>query len=460
METVSSTEMEADGNAPNDLQVALILQDRLHKLSAGLLSGDELTKLLSILEIAAQEFGIYVEKHVNYYKRREKTKDIEGEGTKIVVCRHSCSSHTELLNPALWSSLPHEVLRLIFARLPLCDFQGLKCLSKDWNTVVTTDSNFHRLCDAVHGSSFALVDMSHRVGSFWVRAFNVKFNKWDNFLNTPALAKPPDKLVKASPSCNLNTSVLCGDDGLLCFVSSLFFWSKGRMCFNLFITVVNPLTGMSHALPPLLRLFNMRMVELIVSSEMTGFKVFVLVNYSALFESDGTAQVYDSTKRSWGRAEGSSGFIFGRRCYLAGGKSCEPVFFEGPCAYDFASGRLLDIPYEIGAQSEDLDDLGVTYVQYKDRFFVLRMGTHGPANDLLATQTSTNYIEELIVQMPTRTWVKVCTHRCDPFEHPPKSRAFIVRLRACKGSLLIRKKQLERACVMNFNSMALRFILT
>lgn len=102
MKIVSSMEMEADGNEPNDLQVALILQDRLHKLSAGSLSGDELTKTLSVLEIAAQEFGISVEKHVKVDKRRGKTEDIEGEGSESVVCRHSCSSHSELLNPARW----------------------------------------------------------------------------------------------------------------------------------------------------------------------------------------------------------------------------------------------------------------------------------------------------------------------------------------------------------------------
>ena len=443
MKTVSSMEMDADGNVSNDLQVALILRDRLQKLLAGLLSGDELTELLSVLEIAAQEFGISVEKHVKYYKRRGKTKDIEGEGSKSVVCRHSCSSHTELLNPAVWSNLPHEVLRLVFARLSLCGIRGVKCLSKDWSTVVTTESDFHRLCDAVHGSSFALVDMSHRHGSFWVKVFNVKFNKWDTFqmvIKPPALAKPP-KARATSP----HTSLICGDEGLLCFISSLYFRSKlKRTRPSVFITVVNPLTGTSHELPPLHELCNIRMVELIVSSEMEGFKVFVLGDYSVdrarrpirYVEKGGTAEVYDSTKRSWGRAEGSLGFVFGKRRCLEGNYSSSEVITQEPCVYDVANGRLRHLG-DTRTQVVDRDACIVSDARCNDRCFVLLTGKNGPANESLATQTYTYYIEEYLIQMPASTWVKVCTHRCDPFEHPSKTRAYDMRLLACKGYLLV-----------------------
>ena len=433
MKTVSSMEMEADGNVPNDLQVALILRDRLQKLLAGLLSGDELTELLSVLEIAAQEFGISVEKHVKYYKRRGKTKDIEGEGSKSVVCRHSCSSHTELLNPAVWSNLPHEVLRLVFARLSLCGIRGVKCLSKDWSTVVTTGSDYHRLCDAVHGSSFALVDISRRLGSFWVKVFNVKFNKWDTFqmvIKPPALAEPP-KARATSP----HTSLICGDEGLLCFISSLYFRSKlKRTRPSVFITVVNPLTGTSHELPPLHELCDIRMVELIVSSEMKGFKVFVLVDYVK----GGTAEVYDSTKRSWGRAEGSLGFVFGKHRCLEGNFLRSEVITKGPCVYDVANGRLSRLGY-FRSQVVDRDACMVSDARYKDRCFLLLTGRNGPANESLATQTYTYYIEEYLIQMPASTWVKVCTHRCAPFVRPAsRSRGvYDVHLLACKGYLLV-----------------------
>lgn len=85
----------------------------------------------SILEIAAQELKFSAEKHLKSYKRRKKPMDSEGDGTKSVVCRHSCTLHMELPNPALWGSLPHEMLQLIFARLSLRDIRSLRCLSKD-----------------------------------------------------------------------------------------------------------------------------------------------------------------------------------------------------------------------------------------------------------------------------------------------------------------------------------------
>jgi hypothetical protein len=430
-------EMDAEGNARNDLQVALILQERLHRLSAGAVSGD--AALWSILEIAAQEFKISAEKSPKSYKRRKRPVEPEGDGAESVECRHSCSSHMELLDPALWSSLPHEMLRLVFARLPLRDIRGLRCLSKDWDAMVTTDADFHRICDAAHGSSFALVDTdSHRRGAFVIRVFNVKSNRWDNF--KMAIKRPVLARSRTENPPEMNTSVICGDGGLLCFVSSVYFKSKlKRRRPSLFITVVNPLAGISHELPPLLGFCKIRMVQIITSSEAKGFKVVVLGDYTAADapgERRRTAEVYDSGEGSWGRGEGSLDFVFGTRCCLAGDYASSEVFTQNEsCAYDFAEGRLLSLG-GIGSPLEEVN-YGITYAQYKDRFFRLRKSPHGPANESLATQSPTFYIEEFCVQMPARTWVKVCNHRCDPFEHPYKCRALMLTLYACRGFLMV-----------------------
>lgn len=453
METVSNSVeiMDAAGNAQaNDLviQVALTLRDGLLKLSAGnSVSEEEVAALRSILEIAARELGVSAEEHPMCYKRRKKLMDSAGDGAEDVVddvvCRHSCSSHMELPNPALWSSLPHELLQLIFARLSLRDIRSLRCVSKAYDAMVTTDSDFHRLCDAVNGSSFALVDTSYRFGAFWVRVFNATSNTWDSFkmvVKSPALARP---LPVASKWNSPEMSVICGDGGLLCFVCSMFFKSKLKKTRpSLFITVVHPLTGTSHELPPLLDLCNIRMMQIMASSETKGFKVFVLGDYigdhttSYHDETGGTAEVYDSTKRTWGRAEGSSlGLVFGRRCCFAGDYSSSEVYTQGPCAYDFVEGRLHG--FEGTGSPLAHVDYAITYAQHKDRFFVLRMDADGPANESLATQSPTYYIEEFRVHMPARTWVKVFKHRCAPFEHPPKSKAFFIGLHACQGFLLV-----------------------
>ena len=264
-------EMESNGKAPSDLQVALALQERSQRLSAGSVSGDEV----------AQELEISVEMHLKSSTRRKKAIDSGVDGSKSVACGHSCSVHMELPNSTLRGSLPHEILQLIFSRLPVQDIRRLRFLSKAWKTMVTFDTDFHRICDAVHGRLIALVTAhSHKPGTFWIRVFSTKSNRWDSFeivIKRPALAGPVRPTAASKRNSMVVTKAVCGDGGLVCFVSTLYFKSSLKKTRpRLFITVVNPLTGKSHELPPLLELCNIRMVHIMVSGETKSFEVFVL----------------------------------------------------------------------------------------------------------------------------------------------------------------------------------------
>ncbi|KAG0613723.1 hypothetical protein M758_6G125100 [Ceratodon purpureus] len=447
-------EVETNGKAPSDLQVALILHERLQRLSAGSLSGDEVATMWNLLEVAEQELEISAEMHLKSYKRRKKPVDSGVDGSKSVACGHSCSVHMELPNSALRGSLPHEMLQLIFSRLPVQDIRSLRFLSKAWKTMVTIDTSFHRICDAVHGRLIALVTSAHflKPGTFWIRVFSTKSNSWDSFeivIKRPALAGPV-RLTAASErnSGLVTTEAVCGDGGLVCFVSSICFKS------GLFITVVNPLTGKSHELPPLLELCDYRMVHMMVSDETKSFKVFVMghcktsvhaadddADPNDYIEIADTVEVYDSIKKCWGRAEKPLDFVFGRRSHYRNDCWVSFVFSTGPCAQNFAGGRLIC-----------LEGLGspillTSYARYKDHFFVLRLDTDGPANDAFETQSPTYYIEEFYVQTPARRWVKVCKHRCAPFEHPPKSTTFKMKLCACSGFLVVLCTSIGGSCM-------------
>ncbi|KAG0556977.1 hypothetical protein KC19_11G092400 [Ceratodon purpureus] len=440
-------EMETNGKAPSDLQVALALQERLQRLSAGSVSGDEVATMWNLLEDAAQELEISVEMHLKSSKRRKKPIDSGVDGSKSVACGHSCSVHMELPNSTLRGSLPHEILQLIFSRLPVQDIRRLRFLSKAWKTMVTFDTDFHRICDAVHGRLIALVAAhSRKPGTFWIRVFSTKSNRWDSFeivIKRPALAGPVRPTAASKRNSMVVTKAVCGDGGLVCFVSTLYFKSSLKKTRpRLFITVVNPLTGKSHELPPLPELCNIRMVYMMVSSgETKSFEVFVRGDYKTSVHADDddadpddyietadTVEVYDSTKRCWGRAEKPLDFVFGRRSYL-NLVEC-PAFSKGPGAYNFAGGRLTNL------EGYGSPIWMTSYAHYNDHFFVLRLDTDGPANEAFETQSPTYYIEEIYVEMPARRWVKVCKHRCAPFERPPKSPTFTMRLCACSGFLM------------------------
>lgn len=153
--------MDTNGNASKDLHVALILEGKLRKLSSGLVSRDEVATLWSILEMAAQEFGISAENHPKSYKPMDSAIS--------VVCRHSCSLHMELPNPELWDSLPHEVLQLIL--LGFCSeiSEGLDAFLRTgerWLQLTLTFIGFVMpfMGIRLHSSVYTLIDVDSGLG--------------------------------------------------------------------------------------------------------------------------------------------------------------------------------------------------------------------------------------------------------------------------------------------------------
>ena len=134
-----------------------MLLRRLHDLEVG----DSCTGLRQVLEFAAEEFGIEC---VHDSKRRKGLtlrEDAEGNLRDVgeaQSCLHLCGNHKEVMLPGLWATLPHDMLKLVFAHLPLNDIRSLRCLFSDWEkTLVSGDSDFLRVCDEVHPRMFALV---------------------------------------------------------------------------------------------------------------------------------------------------------------------------------------------------------------------------------------------------------------------------------------------------------------
>lgn len=41
--------------------------------------------------------------------------------TTTTICRHNCLHHVALMDPVIWGSLQKEMVRLVFAHVPLAD---------------------------------------------------------------------------------------------------------------------------------------------------------------------------------------------------------------------------------------------------------------------------------------------------------------------------------------------------
>jgi hypothetical protein len=82
-----------------------------------------------------------------------------------------------------------------------------------------------------------------------------------------------------------------------------------------------------------------------------------------------------------------------------------------------------------------------SFARSKDRVFALRMGEDGPANRELQIRSPTVWIEEFRFERQEGglSWLKVETHRCNPFERLPRkpTSAYIMQVHACDGYLVV-----------------------
>jgi len=96
---------------------------------------------------------------------------------------------------------------------------------------------------------------------------------------------------------------------------------------------------------------------------------------------------------------------------------------DSPCVYDFAAKRFQSF-------SSPLENTTVKSLALQgDRVFVLMKDNEGPI--------TAYYIVEFRLELGAEEeWVEVRSHRCRPFESPPKAK-YDLSLFACKGFLMV-----------------------
>lgn len=324
----------------------------------------------------------------------------------------------EDLNPALWGTLPKELLHFVFQRLPAAQISEIRLLSKAWNSSIDSgDSYFRRLLEeTVYPHMFGLV--SKDSDDWCVRVFDAKADRWH--------------IQEIVPSDDYAITVGAADGGLVCFVSES---TENPLA----VVVMNPLTGKKTQLPPLVSIYNVlptiqpSMVQLTMDRQTNQYQVLV-VGYIQSGNRGLFAQVYDSQSKQWsvvGSGEQSWDRILG--CEYAWEDDSEYYSGRrlGPCLYDFAEGQLhryngADIAQGRGVKS---------FALLKDRLFVLhRKKRAGPSRLGQGRIPRKYYISEY--HLRGTAWVKVETHGCDPFDDYPEEDHHL-SLYACNGFLMV-----------------------
>lgn len=131
---------------------------------------------------------------------------------RAVTSRHSCEHHLEWMDPLLWSTLPTELIELVFARLSIAKIIDLCVLSMEWSTM-SKSSNFRKVFSERHPKLFGLVGRGKAGGKLREVVYDVR--------------------------CNVLTSRGLGGIGKACFTRPFSFVSPGQT-FNGFRRVNDP----------------------------------------------------------------------------------------------------------------------------------------------------------------------------------------------------------------------------
>jgi len=410
-------------DVPNYLEVARVLQGRLRERTAS----ESATQWRELLEFAAAEFHVPKGKFVHSRKRSKTPRREEDErnvgGEK--ACRHVCCEHEEFMKPDRWGTLPHELLQLAFARLPVSKILDLQCLSKDWRESLGArgDSEFLRACDEAHPKMFALVskveDHEGPGTLFLVRVLDTKLNAWHAF-QVSSLDPERDWPVRhLRPRWR---TLSCEDGGLVLFDMEAHRVPMRKTSFrSYFFKVINPLTGYEYDLPPILDVGNIHMNHILVDRETNSYEVLIVVNRGGTARED--IQVFQRETGRWSQPSEARNVMFGNQS-----------------AYDFARGRLIE-PH--GSERSPWNEEKVQcHAFLKNRLFVLLKDTNAPGSEVRPTnQPREAYrIKEYVVEYHPEhppTWLEVDVHNCVPFKNTPKSSSYGLILLSSNGFLVV-----------------------
>lgn len=360
---------------------------------------------------------------------------VESGGADSRVSRSTVRGYNSCLcapmDPALWSTLPKELLQQIFARLPLAQIVRLRCLSTEWEWNLTSkDSEFTRACAEANPKIVAVVRGGYTQGSVAVSLHDIKTNRWHMFSEH----RVADQHVE---------TLSAGDGGLVCIVST----AKNTQETPLFIAVFNPLTRQRRLLPQhALRKLELRMVQLVMDRDTGCYKVIVVGEKkqpdAGVSGGGVVAKLYSSETGVWTSKFKTTvpDLIFGYQ-YCWDGMRRNQRFLEehrlGPCAYDSAQRQLLGlddgsdprVPVPTGPWEDD-DGLSECYALVEDHLFVLHYEK---------CKTIAGYcISEYRGQRCEPHWVKLKVHRCKEFDRPPYVSVYTMSLFACRGFLLVK----------------------
>lgn len=271
-----------------------------------------------------------------------------------VAWRDSCEHHLEWMDPLLWSTLPRDLLELVFARLSIVKIIDLCVLSMQWSEM-SKSPNFRRVFSERYPKLFELVGRCKTGEILDEVVYEVKFN--DPTLRAPGFAP----FLRPFGSRRVNNTKGYGipwtesDRGLVCFIPRQKFSTVP-------ILVGNPINDVWKALPciPFVNKKTNKdpaIVQLVLNEDTISYQVIVMFyNFST---KEYAAYCFDCRTGEW-KCEESS---------LTYGDVCSRLLMIGgdQCDFDRRTKMLFDLVYTSSLKGAAARGSAM----FKDRLFVL-----------------------------------------------------------------------------------------
>ncbi|KAG0576524.1 hypothetical protein KC19_5G086700 [Ceratodon purpureus] len=323
-----------------------------------------------------------------------------------------------VMDLAKWNTLPKELIRLVCAHLPLPLLLSLRCSAVEGKWSINFDDpEFRRLCAEKHTNMSGMVMLAmdyiyYIVGVYDVKSFSKQKPLW---LDTEQAF----------------SGVSSSDGGLVCFALAIKYPERSD---SVVMFVVNPLTGDCRELPPHgVRPVHLKMMQLVMNQKERSYRVLLVGRYNKNASVTRTrAFLFDSSTGVWSKvSKKSSERFIGIQYHFDRGV----LTGTGPCAYDCATGQLID-PKDHNPKSTLHD----RHVLVEDHLYVLEEKGKETRHGLMLSFCISEH--EVQVQKDRVSFSKLRDHHCDQFHilFSSKDRYHLHLRHACKGFLLVTGK--------------------
>ncbi|KAG9451049.1 hypothetical protein H6P81_011014 [Aristolochia fimbriata] len=180
-----------------------------------------------------------------------------------------------MVERSVWDRLPDELIERVLALLPLSSVLRCRCVCKQWNSLLKSDSFLDLWAEISPRNLWFLVYHTH----ISVAAFSPRAHRWNNLPLYQWCALDPTQVF-----------LLASSGGLLCFRNRSFDCPTLIVC--------NPVTSSHRVLPSMSQIREIDIVGMVADKDSHSYQILV-TGTAEPASSESITELYDSRTGRW-----------------------------------------------------------------------------------------------------------------------------------------------------------------